>query len=147
MEYEPDADMLFNYLLVAALAESTDTIESKNLNPSEGTYSNFARYVLLGINYCLLSFSAEELQDLARKKMMEMVERILVEADLPDEVSKLDSYGRTLPGLRELLGLLMKQDGHTGKQLRRQVGTEETSLGCERIAPNRLPAGGLPVRL
>ncbi len=36
MEYEPDADMLFNYLLVAALAETTDTIESKNLNPSEG---------------------------------------------------------------------------------------------------------------
>ncbi len=36
MEYEPDADMLFNYLLVAALAETTDTVEAKNLSPSEG---------------------------------------------------------------------------------------------------------------
>ena len=36
MDYEPDADMLFNYLLVAALAESTDTIDSENLKPSEG---------------------------------------------------------------------------------------------------------------
>ena len=53
--------------------------------------------------------------------MLKMVERILVEADLPDEVNKLDAYGRTLPGLKELLNLLMRQDGTTGKQLRRQV--------------------------
>ena len=37
MEYEPDADMLFNYLLVAALAESTDDVENKNMKPTEGT--------------------------------------------------------------------------------------------------------------
>ncbi len=49
------------------------------------------------------------------------MERILVEADLPDEVNKLGAYGRSLPGLRELLGLLMRPDGAPGRQLRRQV--------------------------
>lgn len=37
-DYEPDADMVFNYLMVSALAEATDTIEKKGMKPSGGNY-------------------------------------------------------------------------------------------------------------
>ncbi len=36
MDYEPDADMLFNYLMVSALAEATDEIDRKGLKPNGG---------------------------------------------------------------------------------------------------------------
>ena len=36
--YEPDADMIFNYLMVSALANSTDIIEKKNLKATGGWY-------------------------------------------------------------------------------------------------------------
>ena len=36
--YEPDADMIFNYLMVSALANSTDIIEKKNLKATGGNY-------------------------------------------------------------------------------------------------------------
>ena len=35
--YEPDADMIFNYLMVSALANATDIIEKKNLKATGGT--------------------------------------------------------------------------------------------------------------
>ena len=34
--YEPDADMIFNYLMVSALASATDLIEREGLKPSGG---------------------------------------------------------------------------------------------------------------
>ena len=34
--YEPDADMIFNYLMVSALANATDTIEKQNLKATGG---------------------------------------------------------------------------------------------------------------
>ena len=36
--YEPDADMIFNYLMVSALANSTDIIEKRNLKATGGMY-------------------------------------------------------------------------------------------------------------
>jgi hypothetical protein len=36
MDYEPDADMVFNYLMVSALAEATDAIEKKGMKPTGG---------------------------------------------------------------------------------------------------------------
>ena len=36
IEYEPDADMIFNYLMVSALASATELIEREGLKPSGG---------------------------------------------------------------------------------------------------------------
>ena len=44
MEYEPDADMIFNYLMVSALAAATDFVEKEGLKPSGG---NFVFHLLL----------------------------------------------------------------------------------------------------
>ena len=52
--------------------------------------------------------------------MLDMIERLLNEAELPDELSKLSVYGRTLEGLKELLTHLLSHPD-TGWQLRRQV--------------------------
>ena len=38
MEYEPDADMIFNYLMVSALAAATDFVEREGLRPTGGNY-------------------------------------------------------------------------------------------------------------
>ena len=97
MDYEPDADMVFNYLMVSALAEATDLIEKKGMKPS-----------------------GKDLQDLARKGMLDMIERLLNEAELPGELSKLSVYGRSLEGLKELLTHLLSHPD-TGWQLRRQA--------------------------
>merc|ERR1719232_1425898 len=56
MEYEPDADMIFNYLMVSALAAATDLVEREGLRPTGG-----------------------DLQELARKEMLELIERLLLE--------------------------------------------------------------------
>ena len=39
--YEPDADMIFNYLMVSALANSSDIIEKRNLKATGGMYKWF----------------------------------------------------------------------------------------------------------
>ena len=52
--------------------------------------------------------------------MLDMIERLLNEAELPDELSKLSVYGRTLEGLKELLTHLLSHPD-TGWQLRRQA--------------------------
>ena len=51
-----------------------------------------------------------------------MIERLLIEAELPEETKKLDVLGRSLDGIKELLAFLLR-DPHTGKQLKRQVTT------------------------
>ena len=40
MEYEPDADMIFNYLMVSALAAATDFVEKEGLKPTGGEWSD-----------------------------------------------------------------------------------------------------------
>jgi hypothetical protein len=52
--------------------------------------------------------------------MLDMIERLLNEAELPGELSKLPVYGRTLEGIKELLHHLLAHPD-TGWQLRRQV--------------------------
>jgi len=97
MEYEPDADMIFNYLMVSALAAATDLVEREGLKPTGG-----------------------ELQEIARKEMLDLIERLLLEADLENEIPKLDVYGKTIDGIKDLLKYLLL-DPNTGKALKRQV--------------------------
>ena len=55
MEYEPDADMIFNYLMVSALAAATDFVEREGLRPTGGNSSrarlNFilSHYILIAV--------------------------------------------------------------------------------------------------
>ena len=46
--------------------------------------------------------------------MLELIERLLLEADLDSELSKLDVYGKTIDGLKDFLKLLLL-DPNTGK--------------------------------
>ena len=59
MEYEPDADMIFNYLMVSALAAATDFVEKEGLKPSGGKLCFL--YLLLK-NALVCSQSGGELQ-------------------------------------------------------------------------------------
>jgi hypothetical protein len=43
--YEPDADMIYNYLMVAALANATDIIEKKNLKATGGMYIDIIHWL------------------------------------------------------------------------------------------------------
>ena len=36
--YEPDADMIFNYLMLSALANATDIVEKKKLKATGGNF-------------------------------------------------------------------------------------------------------------
>ena len=56
-----------------------------------------------------------DLQELARKEMLELIERLLLEADLDSELSKLDVYGKTIDGLKDFLKHLLL-DPNTGQQ-------------------------------
>ena len=49
-----------------------------------------------------------------------MIERLLIEAELQDEMKKVDVFGRSIDGIKELLNYLLK-DPRAGKQLKRQV--------------------------
>ena len=51
MEYVPDADMIFNYLMISALAAATDYIEREGLKPSGG---NVAMHLLYSLNILLI---------------------------------------------------------------------------------------------
>merc|ERR1719422_1178234 len=97
MEYVPDADMIFNYLMISALAAATDYIEREGLKPSGG-----------------------DLQELARREMLDMIERLLLEADLEDQLPKLEGYGKTIDGIKDLLRFLLSEPS-TGRALKRQV--------------------------
>ena len=56
----------------------------------------------------------DDLQELARKEMLELIERLLLEADLDSEISKLDVYGKNIDGLKDFLKHLLL-DPNTGK--------------------------------
>merc|ERR1719270_2856569 len=84
--------MIFNYLMVSALAAATDFVEKEGLKPS-----------------------GDDLQE-----MLELIERLLLEADLDSELSKLDVYGKNIDGIKDFLKHLLL-DPNTGKALKRQV--------------------------
>ena len=71
------------------------------------------------IRKCVLQYP-DQMQEVARKEMLTMFERLLMEADLPDEVSKLSAYGTTMEGIKELLNNLFS-DPKTSSALLRQV--------------------------
>ena len=56
----------------------------------------------------------DDLQELARKEMLELIERLLLEADLDSELSKLDVYGKNIDGIKDFLKHLLL-DPNTGK--------------------------------
>lgn len=97
IDYQLDGSLVFNYLMIAALANSADIMEKsgKKLN-------------------------GDSIQDIAKKELMEMIERLLLEAELPEEISKLGAYGSNLEGIKEMLNHLLS-DSSTGKALLRQV--------------------------
>ena len=45
MEYVPDADMIFNYLMISALAAATDYIEREGLKPTGGEKDNVVNVI------------------------------------------------------------------------------------------------------
>ena len=47
--------------------------------------------------------------------MLELIERLLLEADLDSEISKLDVYGKTIDGLKDFLKHLLL-DPNTGNE-------------------------------
>lgn len=59
----------------------------------------------------------DDLQELARKEMLELIERLLLEADLDSELSKLDVYGKNIDGIKDFLKHLLL-DPNTGKMTR-----------------------------
>ena len=54
MEYVPDADMIFNYLMISALAAATDYIEREGLKPSGGKPENATMHLLYSLNILLI---------------------------------------------------------------------------------------------
>jgi len=47
LEYEPDADMIFNYLMVSALASATDYVERNGIKPTGGiVFLHFSRITI-----------------------------------------------------------------------------------------------------
>jgi hypothetical protein len=62
-----------------------------------------------------------DLQEIARREMLEMIERLLLEADLEKELPKLEVYGKTIDGIKEFLNFLL-MNPETG---RTQDGTLE----------------------
>ena len=54
MEYVPDADMIFNYLMISALAAATDYIEREGLKPSGGKLENVEMHLFYSLNILLI---------------------------------------------------------------------------------------------
>ena len=65
---------------------------------------------------CLPHHVAGDLQELARREMLDMIERLLLEADLEDQLPKLEVYGKTIDGIKELLRFLL-MDPNSGELL------------------------------
>ena len=66
----------------------------------------------------------DDLQELARKEMLELIERLLLEADLDSELSKLDVYGKNIDGIKDFLKHLLL-DPNTGKMTYRNRFNDE----------------------
>merc|ERR1712223_1120918 len=97
--FEPDADMIFNYLMVSALANSTDIIEKKSLKAT-----------------------GELLEELSRDYMIEMLERMCAEADIPDSHPLLEVLrgAKSLADIQDTLRNMMN-DSKVGGAFKRQV--------------------------
>lgn len=63
-----------------------------------------------------LTFVLDDLQELARKEILDLIERLLLEADLDSELSKLEVYGKNLDGIKDFLKHLLL-DPNTGNKI------------------------------
>lgn len=57
---------------------------------------------------------SDDLQELARKEILDLIERLLLEADLDSELPKLEVYGKNLDGIKDFLKHLLI-DQNTGR--------------------------------
>ena len=77
---------------------------------------------LLRVSHCCIAITDQyvlgDLQELARKETLDLIERLLLEADLEAEIPKLDVYGKTIDGIKELLKYLLL-DPNTGRHYRK----------------------------
>ena len=62
----------------------------------------------------------DDLQELARKEILDLIERLLLEADLESELSKLEVYGKNLDGIKDFLKHLLI-DPNTGNKIHYEV--------------------------
>ena len=58
----------------------------------------------------------DDLQELARKEILDLIERLLLEADLESELTKLEVYGKNLDGIKDFLKHLLI-DPNTGNKI------------------------------
>ena len=58
----------------------------------------------------------DDLQELARKEILDLIERLLLEADLESELSKLEAYAKNLDGIKDFLKHLLI-DPNTGNKI------------------------------
>lgn len=62
----------------------------------------------------------DDLQELARKEILDLIERLLLEADLESELAKLEVYGKNLDGIKDFLKHLLI-DQNTGDKTHNEV--------------------------
>ena len=69
----------------------------------------------------------DDLQELARKEILDLIERLLLEADLESELAKLEVYGKNLDGIKDFLKHLLI-DQNTGDLTHNRVSIFITQL-------------------
>ena len=84
----------------------------------------------LSLSHPVRSTVADDLQEIARKEMRDMIERLLMEAELLSELPKLEIYGKTIDGIKEMLNFLLKNP-ETGIAFTTFIGKK---LGFQRQA-------------
>lgn len=87
----------------------------------------------------------DDLQELARKEILDLIERLLLEADLDSELSKLEVYGKNLDGIKDFLKHLLI-DPNTGKS---QHSLQSESFNTASLVFRKSPeeASCIPIRL
>lgn len=109
--------MIFNYLMVSALANATDIIEKKNLKATGGKQIGLLQYTK---SFSLSFIVSELLEELARDYVISMLERLCVEADVDTSLMDPLREAKSLSALQEALRNLMN-DPKVGGAFKRQV--------------------------
>uniref|UniRef100_A0A0K2UBC5 Uncharacterized protein n=1 Tax=Lepeophtheirus salmonis TaxID=72036 RepID=A0A0K2UBC5_LEPSM len=97
LDYELDSNLIFNYLMLASLAMTTHMLEEKGGD-----------------------LTGESIQSTSKEEIINLLERLLQEAELQSEVPKLAVYGKSFEGIKELLDILLSNES-TRSALKRQV--------------------------
>eukprot|EP00096_Caligus_rogercresseyi_P007094 TRINITY_DN2449_c0_g1_i2.p1 TRINITY_DN2449_c0_g1~~TRINITY_DN2449_c0_g1_i2.p1 ORF type:complete len:654 (+),score=142.93 TRINITY_DN2449_c0_g1_i2:291-1964(+) len=97
LDYELDSNLIFNYLMLASLANTTHLMEENGGD-----------------------VSGDEIQNASKDEILQLLERILQEAELQGEIPKLAVYGKSYEGIKELLDILLSNNS-TRSALKRQI--------------------------